>query len=230
MTSDPTLTDSAEFTRRPWFSRVAVGPPVSEEAKVSERMSPVGSIMWGVGQDATLRMNVGNLIVLDRAPTRSALAERLGVAAEHARRLRQRPDGLPGIRTRPAWVDDEAFDAADHIRTMAVPSPGDQRQVLDLVALLEPSPFDPSMSPWDVTVIEGLEGGRAALYLRAHHSLTDGLHGVSLVRLILDEPCQQPTPLTSANRQRRPSRPRQPVPRDDTTRRPDASLGGSPAR
>ena len=48
---------------------------------MSDRMSPLGSIMWGVGQDATLRMIVGNLIVLDRTPTRSALAERLGVVA-----------------------------------------------------------------------------------------------------------------------------------------------------
>ncbi len=143
--------------------------------------------MWGVGQDAVLRMTVGNLILLDRAPTRSALAERLGVAAEHVERLRQRPDGLPSIRMRPTWVDEEAFDAADHIRSMAVPSPGDHRQLLDLVALLEPSPFDPSMSPWDVTVIEGLDGGAAALYLRAHHSLMDGSHGVSFVRSILDE-------------------------------------------
>ena len=78
---------------------------------------------------------------------------------------------MPGITSAP-WLS---------------PSPGDQRQVLDLVALLEPSPFDPSMSPWDVTIIEGLEGGRAALYLRAHHSLTDGSHGVSIVRLFLDE-------------------------------------------
>jgi hypothetical protein len=71
---------------------------------------------------------------------------------------------------------------------MAVPSPGDLRQVLDLVTLLELAPFDSNTSPWDMTVIEGLEGGRAALFLRAHHSLTDGLHGVSLVRRLLDEP------------------------------------------
>ena len=42
----------------------------------SERLSPVEAIMWRVGQDATLRMIVGNLIILDRTPTRSALAER----------------------------------------------------------------------------------------------------------------------------------------------------------
>ena len=168
---------------------------------MSERMGPIDSIMWGIGQDATLRMSIGNLIVLDRAPTRSALAERLGVAAEHAPRLRQRPDVLPGLRTRPAWVDEEAFDAGDHIRTMALASPGDQRQVLDLVALLEPAPFDASMSPWDLTIIEGLAGGRAALYLRAHHSLTDGLRAVSLVRLFLDEsapPAAPPARATGA--------------------------------
>ena len=46
-----------------------------------DRLSAVGSIMWGVGQDARLRMVVGDLLVLDRAPSRSALAERLGVVA-----------------------------------------------------------------------------------------------------------------------------------------------------
>ena len=154
---------------------------------MSDRMSPVGSIMWGVGQDATLRMVVGNVIVLDRVPSRSALADRLGVAAEQVGRLRQRPDGSGGLRSRPVWEDVGEFDPANHVRAMAVASPGDLRQVLDLVGLLEPSPFDPAMSPWDVTVIEGLEGGRAALYLRAHHSLMDGAHGVSLVRSMLDD-------------------------------------------
>ena len=138
--------------------------------------------MWGVGRDTSLRMIVSNLILLDRVPPRSELADRLAAAAAAAPRLRQRPDALPGLRTRPMWVDEEAFDASRHIRTMAVPAPGEHRQILDLVTLLEPSPFDPSMSPWDVTVIEGLEGGRAGLYLRAHHCLTDGLHGVSVLR------------------------------------------------
>jgi diacylglycerol O-acyltransferase / wax synthase len=160
---------------------------------VPERMSPVGAIMWGVGRDTSLRMIVSNLILLDRVPARSELADRLAAAAACAPRLRQHPDALPGIRTRPTWIDEDGFDAARHIRTMAVPSPGEQRQVLDLVTLLEPSPFDPSMSPWDVTIIEGLERGRAALYLRAHHCLTDGLHGVSILRLLVDR-AAEPTP------------------------------------
>jgi len=155
---------------------------------VTERMSPVGSIMWGLGQDATLRMIVGNLMILDRPPSREALAGRMEAAAAGTPRLRQHPIAVPGILNRLAWANEEVFGARDHIRVMAVPSPGDLRQVLDLVTLLELAPFDSKMSPWDVTVIEGLEGGRAALFLRAHHSLTDGLHGVSLVRRFLDEP------------------------------------------
>jgi len=162
---------------------------------VTERMSPVGSIMWGLGQDATLRMIVGNLMILDRPPSREALAGRMEAAAAGTPRLRQHPIAVPGILNRLAWANEEVFGARDHIRVMAVPSPGDLRQVLDLVTLLELAPFDSKMSPWDVTVIEGLEGGRAALFLRAHHSLTDGLHGVSLVRRFLDEP-EATSPLT----------------------------------
>ena len=169
------------------FGESHIDPPIWEEAVVLDRLSPVGSIMWGVGRDAGLRMVVGGLLVLDRAPCRSALAERLGVVAGRAPRLRQRPGGLSGVGSRAEWVDDRGFDANNHIRVMAVVSPGGQREILDLVAFLEPTPFDASLPPWDLTVIEGLPGGRGAIYLRAHHSLTDGLHGVSLVRLLLDE-------------------------------------------
>jgi len=144
--------------------------------------------MWAVGQDAALRMVVGNLMILDRAPSKEALADRVDAAAASAPRLRQRPAAGSGILGRPVWVNEGTITAREHIRVMAVPSPGDLRQVLDLVTLLELAPFDSNLSPWDVTLIEGVEGGRAALFIRAHHSLTDGVHGVSLLRRFIDEP------------------------------------------
>ena len=155
---------------------------------MSRRLTPIEAIMWRAGQDATLRMTVGNLMILDRAPTRQALVNRLTQAAKHSPRLRWRPDDPSRVRARPTWVDDPAFDADRHVRLAAVPAPGDHRQVLDLVALLEPAPFDPDRSPWDVTLIEGLAGGRAGLYLRAHHALTDGMGALSLIDSLLDEP------------------------------------------
>ena len=145
---------------------------------MDERLTSIESIMWRAGQDSALRMTIGNLMLLDRLPDRVALESRLTEAAERAPRLKQRPDDPTLVRARPAWVEDADYDGRHHLRVAAVPSPGDQRQLLDLIALLEPTPFDPNHSPWDATLIEGLAGGRAAFYLRAHHALDrrDGRH------------------------------------------------------
>jgi WS/DGAT/MGAT family acyltransferase len=155
---------------------------------MADLLSPMEAIMWRVGQDATLRMTVGALLVLDRPPTLDALGERLAVAADRAPRLRRRPEDLAAVRSRPAWVEDEDPAPDHHLRSLSVAEPGSMRQVLDLVGLLESVPFDPGWSPWDVALIEGLERGRAALYLRAHHVLTDGIGGIRLLGLLLDEP------------------------------------------
>ncbi len=154
---------------------------------MNEHLSPIESIMWRVGQDPTLRMTVGALMLLDRSPGTAALGEQLSAAAERAPRLRQRPDDLTFTRLRPEWIDDDDLDVGHHVRTVAIAAPGSMRQVLDLVALFEAIPFDPEHPPWDATLIEGLEGGRAALYFRAHHVVTDGLGGLRLTGALLDE-------------------------------------------
>ena len=155
---------------------------------MTDRLSPMEAIMWRVGQDATLRMTVGALAILESSPTPEALAERVGFATDNAPRLRRRPDDPTAMRARPAWVDDPDPAPERHIRSLSVASPGSMRQLLDLTALLESIPFDPECSPWDLTLIEGLEEGRAALYVRAHHALTDGVGGIRLLGLLLDEP------------------------------------------
>ena len=65
---------------------------------MDERLSPVEAIMWRAGQDAALRMTVGNLMVLDQAPPRAALEERLAEVSAAVPRLRQRPDDSTGTR------------------------------------------------------------------------------------------------------------------------------------
>jgi diacylglycerol O-acyltransferase len=126
-------------------------------------------------------------MILDRPPSRADLVERLAGASEHAPRLRQRPGDPSYVRRRPVWTVDPDFDPGLHVRTFTVPPPGELREVLDLVGLLEPVPFEPERSPWDVTIIDGLAGGKGALYMRAHHVLTDGFGGTSIIGLLLDE-------------------------------------------
>ena len=124
-----------------------------------EPLSPVEAIMWRVGGDPTLRTTIGNLMVLDRPIERAALSKRLAGVAESASRLRCRPVYASLPSTRPVWEEVAGFDADDHIREMQAAPPGDPRQVLDLVSLLEATPFDPDRPPWDVTLVGGLEGG-----------------------------------------------------------------------
>lgn len=164
---------------------------------MSDRLSSIEAVMWNVGHEPFLRMTVGSLMFLDRPPARADLIKRLGTAAGEAQRLHEYP-GRTFPRPYLTWVDDRRFDVRNHVRTMTIPLPGEQHQVLDLIALLEPIPFERDRSPWDATLIDGLEDGGAALYLRAHHVLTDGMGGIPLIRFLHDETGRQNT--VAANR------------------------------
>ena len=58
---------------------------------------------------------------------------------------------------------------------MRLPEPGRRRQLLELAQSVALTPMDRSRSPWVGTLVEGLEGGRAAYLLQAHHVLMDGM-------------------------------------------------------
>ncbi|MGN6780557.1 MAG: wax ester/triacylglycerol synthase domain-containing protein, partial [Marmoricola sp.] len=83
---------------------------------------------------------------------------------------------LPQLRYRPmlSWIEDEHFDIDYHVRRSALPAPGDERELGTLVSRLHSNPLDLSRPPWEVHIIEGLEGGRFALYVKVHHALVDG--------------------------------------------------------
>ena len=153
---------------------------------MDERLSPIEAIMWKAGQDPTLRMTVGIVMVLDRAPSYDSLVERFAAVIKRSPRLQSRPGDPSLAHACPLWVEDDALDAEHHLRTAALSRPGSLRQLLDLASVFESVPFDPNRAPWDGTLIEGLEGGRAALYLRAHHVVTDGLAGLRLAGRFLD--------------------------------------------
>ncbi|UJA20244.1 wax ester/triacylglycerol synthase family O-acyltransferase [Thermoleophilia bacterium SCSIO 60948] len=79
-----------------------------------------------------------------------------------------------------AWVTDEEPDLDYHVRRSALPTPGGERELGVLVSRLHSNPLDLSRPPWEVHVVEGLEGGRFAVYLKVHHSLVDGITATRL--------------------------------------------------
>ena len=82
----------------------------------------------------------------------------------------------------PAWVEDEDIDLEYHVRHAALPWPGGERELGELVGRLQSSPLDLTRPPWECTIIEGLEGGRFAMFIKMHHSLIDGVSGVNLLQ------------------------------------------------
>jgi diacylglycerol O-acyltransferase / wax synthase len=102
----------------------------------------------------------------------------------------------------PVWVDDADFDLTYHLRHLALAPPGDERDLFDLATLLTADPFDRTRPLWQMVIIEGLSGGRAALLMRFHHTLMDGEGGARLSLQFLDferdAPEKPVPPLTDA--------------------------------
>ena len=78
----------------------------------------------------------------------------------------------------PAWVDAHDLDPDYHVRHSALPHPGGERELGELIARLHSHPMDLDRPLWELHVIEGLENGRFAIYLKAHHACSDGATGM----------------------------------------------------
>jgi WS/DGAT/MGAT family acyltransferase len=104
--------------------------------------------------------------------------------------FRRRLVTVPFSLDRPYWVEDADFDVEFHVRHIALPHPGDWRQLCIQVARLHSRPLDRSKPLWEVYVIEGLHNvpgvppGSFALYTKIHHSLIDGESGSEITRAI----------------------------------------------
>jgi diacylglycerol O-acyltransferase len=152
------------------------------------------ALMWTVERDPILRSSFLNLTLLDRAPDYDRFRARMASAIRGLPRLRQRVELAQLPLTPPEWVDDRDFDLGYHLRRVALPAPGSDRQLLDLGAQWLQDPFDPQRPLWQMTVVEGLSGGRAALLAKLHHAVTDGVGGVRLSSSFIDLSRDAPDP------------------------------------
>ncbi len=166
--------------------------------------------MWAVERDPILRSTFLNITILDRAPDLDRLRGRMQDAIASFPRLRRRVRTAAAPWDRPRWIDDASFDIAFHVRRVALPPPGSHRQLLDLSALMLEDAFDPVRPLWQVTVVEGLEGGRAALLAKMHHTITDGVGGIRLSSSFLDLDREGQVPVRAAAPER-PAEPNEPA-------------------
>jgi WS/DGAT/MGAT family acyltransferase len=82
----------------------------------------------------------------------------------------------------PEWVEDPHIDLEYHVRHAALPWPGGERELGELVGRLQSTPLDLTRPPWECTLIEGLAGDRFAMFIKMHHALIDGISGMMLLQ------------------------------------------------
>jgi diacylglycerol O-acyltransferase len=101
-------------------------------------------------------------------------------------RFRQRIQEMPLGTGRPLWVEDTEFRLDFHVRHTALPAPGGQRELLNLVDRVVGQRLDRSKPLWELWLVEGLGDGRWALISKNHHAMVDGVSGVDLMTVLFD--------------------------------------------
>ena len=138
------------------------------------------SLAFLIAENRTMPMHVGSLQLF--APPQ-------GAPRDYARQVYEQlvddPDVSPLFLKRPVrswrtggqwmWEEDAQFDIEHHVRHSALPEPGRIRELLDLCSRLHGTRLARERPLWEAHVIEGLQDGRFAIYVKLHHSLIDGV-------------------------------------------------------
>jgi diacylglycerol O-acyltransferase len=146
-------------------------------------------------ENTSTPMYVGSLSIL-RKPRAGLSYETLLATIEQ--RLPQIPRYRQKVRevtfglARPVWVDDRDFDITYHVRRSALPSPGSDAQLHELIARLAARPLDRSRPLWEMYLVEGLTKNRVALFTKSHQALVNGLSALDLNDVIADRTQRPP--------------------------------------
>lgn len=149
-----------------------------------EIMAPV-DVAWLSMDEPTNLMMVNAVIIFDRPLEIERVRQVLEYRWLRYERFRQRVvrPSIPFMR--PYWETDAHFSIDLHLQRLALPAPGDQQALQDLVSDLMSTPIDFSRPPWKFYMIEGYGDG-CAIVARLHHCLADGMALVAVLLSMTD--------------------------------------------
>jgi diacylglycerol O-acyltransferase len=151
--------------------------------------------------------HIGSFAIYDQSTAPGGQVSFKGILRNVERRLhlarcfRQKLAMVPFDLDHPYWIEDPDFDLEFHVRHIALPAPGDWRQLCIQIARLHARPLDLSKPLWEMYVIEGLDNVKDvpprsfAVMTKIHHAAIDGVSGAELATAIHDlEPDATPAP------------------------------------
>src|SRR3954469_25094875 len=160
---------------------------------MADRLSPL-DVSFLYMEESTTPMHVGGVMIF-KPPSEGFDYDRLVDLVTQrialVPRYRQKIKWVPGHLANPVWVDDSDFDVTYHVRRSALPKPGTDAQLRELVGRLQSRRLDRNRPLWETYLVEGLENGRIAVVTKTHHAMVDGVAAVDIGTVILDT---TPTP------------------------------------
>ena len=161
---------------------------------------PLSSVdaAWLRMDDPTNLMVVTGVMVLD-APVSIGqvsqwLASRLARFPRFTHRVVEPPGGV-GV---PLWEPDPQFSVDNHLFELELPPAGDDLALQALVSRLMSQPLNPAQPLWRVYLVSRYQGG-AALIVRVHHCIGDGLALVYVMLSLADGGPEPPPPDNNHN-------------------------------
>ena len=190
-TTNVTWTDTAR--QLPGSSdRTGSSAPEPAASPRARRQLSALDVQFLNAETATTPTHVGVLAVLDPSNTpggrvsvadlRALLAARLHLVPALRWRLHEVPGGLD----RPYWVDVAEVDLERHVREIELPRTGTDAALGELVGRLAQLPLERGAPLWQAYLLNGLGGGRQALYAKVHHAVVDGVSGAEVLAILFD--------------------------------------------
>ncbi|MBZ5609437.1 MAG: wax ester/triacylglycerol synthase family O-acyltransferase [Acidobacteriia bacterium] len=135
-------------------------------------------------------LHIGSVSVFDGPIPFEACREFIESRLPLIPRYRQRIVAPPLNVGHPTWEPDPDFDISNHVHHAQLKR-GTDAELRNFAGRLFTQMMDRSRPLWDMTIVDGLSGGRSVLISRVHHCLVDGVSGVGLLNVLLD-PTLQP--------------------------------------
>src|ERR1700758_793233 len=152
---------------------------------MTEFMRNSDAFTWAMESDPRLRSTVVTVIVLDRSPDWEEIHNRFDLLSREVPMVRQRVVPSPPPAP-PRWEYAPDFDLDFHMRRVTAPAPGTFDTVLEMARVAAMEDFDRARPLWEATLIDGLENDGAAMVLKFHHALTDGVGGIQIGMILFD--------------------------------------------
>jgi WS/DGAT/MGAT family acyltransferase len=167
------------------------------------RLTPLDATFLELEQsDECSTMHIGAALIFDPqidgggVPTIDELSqlldERFGMLPRF--RCRLSDPRVHGLR-RPSWVEDPGFDVRAHVRHATLPAPGGEAELHEWLSDFWSHRLDRTRPLWEMTLVDGLDGGGWMLATKTHHAMVDGVGSMDIGHILLDvEPNPEPRP------------------------------------